>query len=547
MTSTGLILYWGLGVAAHLVYFQRYEYWRHLYTSLTAFAAATILSPFVLVKYAGTSLWPSAIRILIFHASFLLGATSSTLFYRIFLNPLNNFPGPYFARLTDFWLAWYVGSALDQYRKLDGLHKRYGDFVRVGATTLSVANPHAIDAMLGYDSPALKGAWYDIDYPNPSMHGTRDREAHAKLRQKWAPAFSDKALRAYNSRIKAFTKSFIGQIAELDGKPVDVTKSFSVYSFAVMAGLSFGKDEQMLQVENLPQLIKIMSDGMKLLGLLPPMWFIRLLKLIPGDPSGMKKFHAFTDSHLEDAVRSNFDGASAEPGSIMSSWLYKMYQHLPDPASNGNFRSDIRLLIVGGSETVAITLTFIFYLLAKHPEHIGILRSELRHKIKSETWNDTDIKNCEHLNGVINEALRLHPAGPSGVYRLTPPSGMRVGDRYIPGNVTIGMPIYVIHRHEAAYAQPDEFIPERWYSRPELIRNPKALGTFSGGRFGCIGKNLAYMELRHVTASILSQFDVEFAPGEDGSKLLHESLDHFTMGLAPLHLCFVPAKDPELP
>lgn len=105
------------------------------------------------------------------------------------------------------------------------------------------------------------------------MHGTRDREAHAKLRQKWAPAFSDKALRAYNSRIKLFTKPFVGQIADFEAEPVDVTKLFSVYSFAVMSGLSFGKDEQMLQDKSLPALIRTMSDGMKLLGLSPPMWY----------------------------------------------------------------------------------------------------------------------------------------------------------------------------------------------------------------------------------------------------------------------------------
>ncbi|KAF7188117.1 Cytochrome P450 monooxygenase [Pseudocercospora fuligena] len=543
MPWRGLLIYWGLGVTVHLVYFQRYEYWRHLYTILTGFAAATVLCPLILSRYAGTPICASVLSILAVHGSFLIGGISSTFAYRVLFNPLNRFAGPYCARLTDFWLGWHVGSDLNQYRKLEILHRRYGDFVRIGATTLSIADPRAIEEALGYDSPALKGPWYDIDYPNPSMHGTRDRDAHAKLRQKWAPAFSDKALRAYNSRIKLFTKPFIGQIADSEAEPVDVTKLFSVYSFAVMSGLSFGKDEQMLQDKSLPALIRTMSDGMKLLGLSPPIWFIRLLKLVPGDPSGMKKFHAFTDSHLEDAVKSNFDVASLEPGSIISTWLYKMYQHLPNPASNAKFRSDIRLLIVGGSETVAITLTFIFFLLAKHPEHVKKLRIELGNKIKSEMWNDADIKSCEHLNGVINEALRLHPAGPSGVYRLTPPSGMCIGECYIPGNVSILMPIYVIHRHESAYTRPDEFIPERWYSQPELIRNTKALGTFSGGRFGCIGKNLAYMELRHVTASILLHFDVLFAPGEDGSRLLHESLDHFTMGLAPLHLRFTPAGD----
>jgi cytochrome P450 family 628 len=46
------------------------------------------------------------------------------------------------------------------------------------------------------------------------------------------------------------------------------------------------------------------------------------------------------------------------------------------------------------------------------------------------------------------------------------------------------------------------------------------------------------MELRSVTARIVSQFDVKFAPGEDGTDLLEKSRDIFTIALAPLKLIF---------
>jgi cytochrome P450 len=58
------------------------------------------------------------------------------------------------------------------------------------------------------------------------------------------------------------------------------------------------------------------------------------------------------------------------------------------------------------------------------------------------------------------------------------------------------------------------------------------------GPYGCVGKQLALMELRAVTARIVSEFDVNFAPGEDGSDLLEKSRDIFTLALAPLKLIF---------
>lgn len=50
------------------------------------------------------------------------------------------------------------------------------------------------------------------------------------------------------------------------------------------------------------------------------------------------------------------------------------------------------------------------------------------------------------------------------------------------------------------------------------------------------------MELRSVITLIVSQFDVHFAPGEDGDRLLHESKDYFTITISDLDLVFTPRK-----
>jgi cytochrome P450 len=95
------------------------------------------------------------------------------------------------------------------------------------------------------------------------------------------------------------------------------------------------------------------------------------------------------------------------------------------------------------SDTVAPTLVFLFYQLALNPTHADKLYDELK---------DVDIRKREvletlpHLNALINETLRLHPAVPSGGYRDLPPEGMTLGGRYIPGNTTIVAPRYTINR-----------------------------------------------------------------------------------------------------
>lgn len=48
------------------------------------------------------------------------------------------------------------------------------------------------------------------------------------------------------------------------------------------------------------------------------------------------------------------------------------------------------------------------------------------------------------------------------------------------------------------------------------------------------------MELRLVIALLVTKFSIEFAPGEDGERLLNESKDFFTISIVGLDLVFTP-------
>lgn len=42
---------------------------------------------------------------------------------------------------------------------------------------------------------------------------------------------------------------------------------------------------------------------------------------------------------------------------------------------------------------------------------------------------------------------------------------------------------------EDYYEKALEFVPERWYSKPDMIKHKNAFAPFSHGSEGCIGKN----------------------------------------------------------
>jgi cytochrome P450 len=109
---------------------------------------------------------------------------------------------------------------------------------------------------------------------------------------------------------------------------------------------------------------------------------------------------------------------------------------------------DARLIIVAGSDTTASTLTYIMYHFARDPTIVTKLRQELK-EINYLPGSETEVReiqDAKYLNGIINEALRLHPAVPSGVLRQTPPEGIDIQGNFIPGGVTISSPLYSMGR-----------------------------------------------------------------------------------------------------
>lgn len=525
------------GLFTHVLYFNRSEH--HLYGTryLQAFLGLCGGASLVLSRLAHVAWKEAAWTTAGVAGAFLGGLYASLLFYRAFLHPLNKFPGPFPARLTNFWYTTQVAGNAKAHKKMLALHEQYGDFVRIGSSDLSITHPDAVKAIYGLGTKCTKAAWYENDYPLTSMHTSRSRVMHDKRRRIWSPAFSDKALRGYETRIHPYTEQLREKLLSFDGKPVDVSKWFNFFSFDVMGDLAFGESFDMLSAGKEHWAIKLLNEGMEPLHLMLPPWFFRVLTSIPGLAAGYWKFIGYCSQKLDRRMQK-----STETPDIMSVLLEPYAKAKPTGLDLSYLQGDSRLIIVAGSDTTAATLTHVFYHLAANPSRVETLRKELAPHASADGYAAArDLQDLPYLNGCINEALRLNPPVPTAVQRMTPPEGLKVGDQHVPGGMTVWAPQYVIGRSEKVYVDALEFRPERWGDRQdELIKEVSAFAPFSTGVFGCIGRPLALLELRAAVCMVVMGFDVKFADGETGKDLMDNTRDHFTLGLGELWLSLKP-------
>lgn len=217
-----------------------------------------------------------------------------------------------------------------------------------------------------------------------------------------------------------------------------------------MGDLAFGKDFGMLEGGKVHWAIDLLNEGMDPLGLQIPHWLFRLLLAIPGLTAGYWKFVNFCIQQLETRVK-NHDKVDPNKPDIANVLIehYNASENKKDiwPMLCG----DSRLIIVAGSDTTAATLTYLFYHIASKPEWQQKLRKEIqdikaKNSLKEKIIPDSMIKDAPILNGMINEALRLNPPVPSGVFRRSPKEGVMIGNTFIPGNTNIQIPQYALSR-----------------------------------------------------------------------------------------------------
>ena len=170
-----------------------------------------------------------------------------------------------------------------------------------------------------------------------------------------------------------------------------------------------------------------------------------------------------------------------------------------------------KLFMTAGTETTATSLSGLTYHLLRNPEKLAKLVAELRSSFESEADISVEtLATLPYLNACIEEGLRIYPAVPVGLPRIVPSPGASICGQHVPGNVIVSVSHWSAGHHPSNFRNPSLFVPERWLGDPEYASDDRdAIQPFSFGPRNCLGKNLAYHELRLLLAVTLWHFDLE--------------------------------------
>ncbi|MCJ1462457.1 hypothetical protein MMC07_001059 [Pseudocyphellaria aurata] len=489
----------------------------------------------------------ATLAILIALVGSYLISTLGTFVYNVYFHPLAKYPGP--ASRAVFYLPDLLSKLKGTgYKDVQRLHAQYGKVVRILPNTLSYTTAQAWKDIYSLRSDrtemAKDPAFYIRRKDQPTNIIIANQTDHARIRKLLAHAFSDGALLEQESLLTLYFDLLVARLKQqIDGPAhgrVDMMAWYNFTTFDIIGDLVLGESFGALESGEYHPWIRNVFESAKLLGVIRltaafpafGLLFKLVQFLIPSISSKRAAHLEFTGAKIEKRLDRKTDRKD------FTTYILRYNDE------RGMTREEIlvtsRILLTAGSETTASLLTGATYFLLQNPEMLRRLQSEVREAFK--TADEITLRSVSttgrlpYLEAVLQESLRCYPPVPAVLPRITGPEGALIDGAWVPGNISVGVHQWSACRSSDNFASPDTFAPERWLpNAPAKYRDddPAAMQPFSLGPRGCIGKRLAYFELRSVLSRVLWHFDMEL---EDASQRWLEQKEYAIWDKPPLRV-----------
>ncbi|CAE6397767.1 unnamed protein product [Rhizoctonia solani] len=470
------------------------------------------------------------------------------------------FPGPPLARFTNWWMSSLTRTGHHS-NIVQRLHEKYGTFVRLGPNHISIADPDALETIYGHGSGLLKSDFYRVfqNAPTRDVFNTTDRAEHSKKRKRLANIFSPQNVLAFEPRCKEAAQGATGVNWRVwNGQAVvNICAQISYLAFDIIGDLALGSPFGLIQAQKdsspsiesvdesgeprrgtveIPVVKTIAGGGSTLMavGFFPP-WTHKLLQLLPWNLTGLfdtlnfvKLATISVDARLKRGPRKNPENGRQSIDLIDK--LLEVKNEDGGPLPVDELYAETVALLIAGSDTTSNTLSSLFYHMAIDPKLQQRLQVELDEHIPYDSSDESnnkeglvipphdaiaqyeDIKNLPYLNACLKEALRIHSTVGTGLLRVVPPGKTITirGQTFKAGSV-ISVPSYTTNRMNVWGDDAEAFRPERWLDDHAGSFN-KYFVPFSVGPRACIGRNLAYMDLMLISATIFHRYQLKALP-----------------------------------
>ncbi|KAK1763965.1 Pisatin demethylase [Phialemonium atrogriseum] len=444
---------------------------------------------------------------------------------------LRQFGGPLLASFTD----WPHSKAMlrnNCHEWYGEVNRKYGPIARVAPKILITSSPE-IWAHVNNKPGYKRSDWYyhavRIEYRKDNVFSETDNEKHDRRRKQMAPGYSGRENldleKSIDERLQDFLDLIRTKYVSSDSRvvPVDLGKKVQYFTLDVISGVGLGKTFGMLRSDSdVDDYIKSSEEGLVIINLALALGFSwlaqapfigRFVAPSPTDNNGLGKMMATCFRYV--------DERTANPTSKQSDMLASFMRH---GLNGAELRTEALEQIIAGSDTTAGAIRGTLLHIMTNPRVYRKLQREVDSAARAGNAPlpgegliaSAQAKQLPYLQAVIREALRIWPPVVNIFPRDVPAGGDTVvvdGESvFLPGGVCIGYSAYAMHRSEDIYGMDaDAFRPERWFeSDPaKLARMVRTNDlTFGHGKFQCLGKPVAQIEIGKTIFELMRNFDL---------------------------------------
>ncbi|KAM7195194.1 Cytochrome P450 monooxygenase sdnF [Rhypophila sp. PSN 637] len=470
--------------------------------------------------------------------------------YNSFLSPLRQIPGPSLASVS--WLPWYrYWFSGYMHRHVHRLHEMYGPVVRIGPSEVSFIST---------------AAWKDIyglkrcrqierdpkSFPSLTPHGARfdlltySPVDHARYRKILNPCFSEKATKEYEptihenvDRLVAKLQANVGRDSNDKSVRTNVTNWFQWLTFDMVTDVCWGRSFDCVAQEKSHVCLALSMDLVSYSSFIVFVAWWKGLKDFLVKLSGVEGL--FIDLVRSQCEKHHLFAASDDlTAEKTKASIYSNLREAGDPLSLAELDGNLTAVVIAGSETTGFALTATSYYLAKNPDCFRKAAAEVRNAFSSsEEIKDDALRKLPYLKAAIDEALRMTPAEPNGLARkVVVDGGLDIAGQWIPKGTAIYVSQFAANRSSAYFHLPNEYHPERWLGAPEFKDDQfDAVQPFIMGVNVCIGRGLAWMEMRVTLAKLLWNFDWTVGDGDGDAFEQSKAWHVWTKSHVYLQLC----------
>ncbi|KAK0373944.1 cytochrome P450 [Colletotrichum costaricense] len=422
-------------------------------------------------------------------------------------NPLSNIPGPWYTRFTTLPSTFKVITAHHP-DWIHDLHAKYGPVVRYSPHEVDISDPPTCQRIHSVKTGFFKSPFYSLLITDSSSVFNEIRpEIHRKYKRLLSNPMSETGLKTFLPRIDSKVRLAIERIRDENKVrgAADIAKWFMFLSFDVIGDLAFGESFGNLESGKKNRSVNdFVSLGFVggLRSMFPTIAQISLYLPIPVFKEATAiQYRTFDYAQgALDRHAKRVEETGSDPHPTVFSKLYNAGEE--ETWNPIEIRDNAQVFIVGGSDTTANSMIYLVWAVCKIPEIKAKLMKELDALPDNYTYDQ--LKELTYVNWIVNETLRLYTALPCGLPRIVPPGGAELAGQFIPEGFTVTTQAYSLHRDEHAFPDPYRFYPERWENTTQEMKD--CTMPFGGGARTCLGRHLARIELRLITARFFKAF-----------------------------------------